>query len=97
MSPSCKPVDDHKSTVGVIVDGLRAADFGDIVYRSQGNMLLLIAPRAVLGLDKDDFTLWFKVADSTEELTSVEDFYDKGDAAPLGRLNYVYRGTKKKD
>ena len=35
--------------------------------------------------------------DSTEELTSIEDFYDKGDAAPLGRLNFVYRGTKKKD
>ena len=92
-----KPVDDHTSTVGVIVDGLRAADFGDIVYRCQGNMLLLIAPRGVIGLDSDDFTVWFKVADSTEELTSVEDFYDKGDAAPLGRLNYVYRGTKKKD
>ncbi len=92
-----KPYNDHKSTVAVIVDGLRAADFGDVVYRCSGNMLLVIAPRAVLGLDRDDFTVWFKAADSTEELTSIEDFYDKGDAAPLGRLNYVYRGTKNKN
>jgi len=92
-----KPYDDHKSTVAVIVDGLRAADFGDVVYRCSGNMLLIIAPRAVLGLDRDDFTVWFKAADSTEELTNIEDFYDKGDAAPLGRLNYVYRGTKNKN
>ena len=92
-----KPYDDHKSTVAVIVDGLRAADFGDVVYRCSGNMLLVIAPRAVLGLDHDDFTVWFKAADSTEELCSIEDFYDKGDAAPLGRLNYVYRGTKNKN
>ena len=91
------PVDDHKSTMAVIVDGLRAADFGDVVYRQQGNTMLIIAPRGALGLDTDDFTVWFKVADSTEELTSIEDFYDKGDAAPLGRLNFVYRGTKKKD
>ncbi|MBR2447236.1 MAG: hypothetical protein IKB28_11320 [Clostridia bacterium] len=91
------PYDDHKTTVAVIVDGLRAADFGDVVYRCSGNMLLVIAPRAVLGLDRDDFTVWFKAADSTEELTSIEDFYDKGDAAPLGRLNYVYRGTKNKN
>jgi hypothetical protein len=91
------PDGDHKSTMAIIVDGLRAADFGDVVYRQSGNTLLLIAPRAALDLDRDDFTIWFKVADSTEELTSIEDFYDKGDAAPLGRLNFVYRGTKIKD
>jgi hypothetical protein len=32
------------------------------------------------------------VADSREKYRRVEDFYDKGDVAPLGRLNFVYRG-----
>ena len=31
-------------------------------------------------------------ADSREKYRKVEDFYDKGDVAPLGRLNFVYRG-----
>ena len=29
---------------------------------------------------------WFKVCDSTEEVTCAEDFYDKGDTIPAGRL-----------
>ena len=29
---------------------------------------------------------WFKVCDSTEEITCPEDFYDKGDTIPAGRL-----------
>ena len=43
-------------------------------------------------IQKDIFTMWFKVADSREAYKAVEDFYDKGDVAPLGRLNFVYRG-----
>ena len=43
-------------------------------------------------IQKDIFTMWFKVADSREAYRSIEDFYDKGDSAPLGRLNFVYRG-----
>jgi hypothetical protein len=52
----------------------------------------LSVPRKAIGLDHDDFTLWFKVADSREKYRNIEDFYDKGDVAPLGRLNFVYKG-----
>lgn len=45
-----------------------------------------------IGLSRDDFTVWFKVADSTEPYAAIEDFYDKGAVAPLGRLNFVYHG-----
>lgn len=34
---------------------------------------------------------WFKVCDSTEEITSPEDFYDKGDTLPAGRLYAVIK------
>ena len=39
----------------------------------------------------DDGQLLFKAADSTVRYASVEDFYDKGDVAPLGRLDFIYR------
>ena len=32
-------------------------------------------------------TLFFKAADSREPVRSVEDFYDRGDALPLGRAS----------
>ena len=34
----------------------------------------------------DNPVQWFKVCDSTEEITCAEDFYDKGDTLPAGRL-----------
>ena len=45
-------------------------------------------PLGTLGAEKD---ILFKAADSTEKYTSVEDFYDKGDVAPLGRPYFIYR------
>ena len=59
--------------------------------RIEGDTLTIDLPRRPLGIDKPAFTLWFKVADSRSVIRTVEDFYDQGDAAPLGRLNYVYR------
>ena len=45
----------------------------------------------------DDGTILFKAADSNIKYTSVEDFYDKGDVAPLGRLDFVYRFNNSED
>ncbi len=78
-------VDDHG-------ESLAAHDVADLTYTVEGNVLKIVVPRAALGLDHDNFTLWFKAADSTEAYICIEDFYDKGDVAPLGRLNFVYKG-----
>ncbi len=73
-------------------DDLTATDIAPMTYAVEGNVLKLTVPRAAVGLNHGEFTLWFKVADSTETYARIEDFYDKGDAAPLGRLNFVYKG-----
>ena len=64
-------------------------------YRIEGNRLLVQMPLDLVTTHAEDGvnTLWFKVADSREPITSTEDFYDHGDVAPLGRLNYVYTFT----
>ena len=64
----------------------------DIRYEIEGHLLRINLPRSAVGLDYGYFNMWFKVADSREAYKSVEDFYDKGDAVPLGRLNFVYHG-----
>ena len=88
---------DGTTTLGKIVgegDDLKCVDVPDLLlnYEVRGDVMRISVPRKVIGLDHDNFTLWFKVADSREKYRSIEDFYDKGDVAPLGRLNFVYHG-----
>ena len=88
---------DGTTTLGKIVgegDDLTCVDVPDMLlrYEVRGDVMRISVPRSVIGLDHDNFTLWFKVADSREKYRNIEDFYDKGDVAPLGRLNFVYRG-----
>ena len=88
---------DGTTTLGKIVgegDDLTCVDVPDMLlrYEVRGDVMRISVPRAVIGLDHDNFTLWFKVADSREKYRNIEDFYDKGDVAPLRRLNFVYRG-----
>ena len=88
---------DGTTTLGRMVgegDDLACVDVQDLVirYEVRGDVMRISVPRKAVGLDRDNFTLWFKVADSREKYHSIEDFYDKGDVAPLGRLNFVYRG-----
>ncbi len=85
------------TTLGRVVgegDDLACVDVQDLVihYEVRGDVMRISVPRKAIGLDRDNFTLWFKVADSREKYHNIEDFYDKGDVAPLGRLNFVYRG-----
>ena len=88
---------DGTTTLGRIIgegDDLKCVDVPDLLlrYEVRGDVMRLSVPRKAIGLDHDDFTLWFKVADSREKYRNIEDFYDKGDVAPLGRLNFVYKG-----
>ena len=88
---------DGTTTLGKVIgegDDLTCVDVPDMLlrYEVRGDVMKISVPRAVIGLDHDNFTLWFKVADSREKYRKVEDFYDKGDVAPLGRLNFVYHG-----
>ena len=57
-----------------------------------GRRFAVRVPRKALGLaEGKPFTVFFKVADATEPYRQIADFYDLGCAAPLGRLNFIYR------
>ena len=91
------PAPDGTTTLARVTgtdDDLTAADLPDVAafYEVDGDKFKIKVPLRALGLDPDGFTVWFKAADSREPIASVEDFYDKGDVAPLGRMNFVYRG-----
>lgn len=93
-----RPMSEKKCTIARVVgegDNLESVDMesasGEMSVN--GDRIAWMIPREVIGLDHERFTVWFKVADSTEDYRTIADFYDLGNAAPLGRLNYVYCGV----
>ncbi len=73
----------------------------NVEMRTQGNKMMLKVPYSVLGIDKYNdslINLRFKWADNFQKNDSGEydifSFYKDGDAAPIGRFDYVYSDVK---
>ena len=67
-------------------------DAAEIPYRIEGNEMMLAVPLSALDIeDPSEISLTFKWADSETVYDEMEDLYCDGDAAPLGRLNYIYQ------
>ena len=65
---------------------------GEVSYRVEGNRMMISVPMEMLGISNPNgIKFEFKWADSRSLITTMEQFYTDGDAAPLGRLNYVYQ------
>jgi len=63
-----------------------------VAMRIEGNELHLSIPKKVLGIAEGQATTFqFKWADNYQGEGNIDSFYLDGDAAPLGRLNYVYQ------
>ena len=58
--------------------------------KTEGNQMMLRVPRNLIGANEGLITLQFKWADNYTE-DDIWSFYEKGDAAPIGRLTYVFR------
>lgn len=57
-----------------------------------GRYLAVSFPRASVGLDKEEFTLRFKVSDYVVAYTDILSYYVQGDSAPMGRFGYTVSG-----
>ena len=68
------------------------AECGDVSYRVEGNEMMIAVPLSLLGIEGYlEINAEFKWADSRTVYDEMEDFYCDGDAAPLGRMNYVFQ------
>ncbi len=63
---------------------------GTATYSMKDNELQFAVPLSVLKLDSEDVSIQFKFADNYQGEDDIFSFYLNGDAAPYGRLNYVY-------
>jgi hypothetical protein len=57
-------------------------------YRVEGNELMVVVPRKLLGLRKGANVIDFKWADNIAQTGDASDFTLNGDAAPDDRFNY---------
>ncbi|MBQ7378991.1 MAG: hypothetical protein IJW70_04835 [Clostridia bacterium] len=65
---------------------------GEVSYRAKDNKMMIAVPLEMLGItNPNGIKFDFKWADSDSKITTMEQFYTDGDAAPLGRLNYTYQ------
>ena len=72
---------------------------GDIKYATVGNAEISVndnyiqykIPKAALGLSSG-FTINFSAADNITEPGNIESYYITGDSAPVGRINYIFKG-----
>ncbi|PWM46007.1 MAG: hypothetical protein DBX47_03080 [Clostridiales bacterium] len=66
-------------------------------YKIEGNKLMISVPRASIGVEKavnnNILNIQFKWTDNCKD-NDIWSFYQNGDAAPLGRMNYVYSEAK---
>ena len=79
-----------KAVVERSVGGWDWEKVGEVEYSINGNRLQLKVPKAMLGIDRDEFTINFKWSDNMKEEGDIMDFYVNGNVAPGGRFKYRY-------
>ena len=70
-------------------DSFSRVKAADVEYSVLGDMMMVAIPKSALGITDADFTIQFKWSDHCTS-GDVYSFYTDGDAAPIGRMNYVY-------
>lgn len=94
-----KPVSNTKTTLEKVAENGKHVftESSRIDYVVKDNTMQIKIPRKDIGIKKDDFTLYFKVADSIEKEDDIMDYYVSGDSVPMGRLVFTYsNGTEGK-
>ena len=72
--------------------GFHWSEAGEAEYAVSGNAIVYKIPLSVLGLQADNVSFSFKVADNVrfENENHILDYYISGDSAPIGRFGYAY-------
>jgi hypothetical protein len=91
------PSDTGNTTVAKYVGDGTTFDFAncaEVSYKIDGNKMMITVPQSALGIGENHYRelcLQFKWVDSSSYITTMEQFYEDGDCAPLGRMNFVYQ------
>lgn len=74
--------------------GWNWARVGTVKMKISGNKMMIAVPRTTISAADDLFHIEFKWADNYTD-NDIWSFYEHGDTAPYGRMNYVFSNSKK--
>lgn len=81
------------AVIEVCEGGWNWRSVGVAEMRVDGNQMMLRIPRDLIGVKEELLNLQFKWADHYVA-DDIWSFYEKGDAAPIGRLTYIFSETE---
>jgi len=87
-----KKIPNSKTTTLMHYDSIKHdwVESAKLNYRYEGNKLVIVVPRKLLGLTKNAFTFDFKWADNPDNLKDPISLCNGGDTAPNRRFNYRF-------
>jgi hypothetical protein len=85
-------IDETRSKVLKATGDATYIQSGEAEYKASGNVMLVKVPLSALGLSKDNYDIEFKVSDNVKATakSTILEFYNSGDSAPIGGLNYKF-------
>ncbi len=76
-------------------NGYKVISSEQISYKVSDSEMMISVPLSSVGIrDYNDIMISFKWVDSDTNVTTMEQMYSEGDAAPLGRLCYTFRNHR---
>lgn len=85
------PGSNGKTSLEASTGGFQFKKTADVEYTVNGKVMQIKIPKKLLGISGNQYSIFFKLADSIEKPEDMMDYYVSGESMPLGRLAYSYR------
>ncbi len=88
---NCKAPTNNTAYLGKLADRdtYSVVSMSNVSCKISGNYMMVSIPKSALGITGNNFEIQFKWSDNCET-GNFDSFYTDGDAAPIGRANFVY-------
>lgn len=81
-----------QGSVDRLDESMKTTSCGQAEVTVKDNVMLITVARSVLGLEANNNSFYFKLADNVENSEDIMDYYVTGCSLPIGRMSFRYVG-----
>lgn len=81
-----------QGSVDRLDESMKTTSCGQAEVTVKDNVMLITVARSVLGLEANNNSFYFKLADNVENSEDIMDYYITGCSLPIGRMSFRYVG-----
>jgi len=81
-----------QGSVDKLDESMKTTSCGQAEVTVKDNIMLITVARSVLGLEANNNSFYFKLADNVENSEDIMDYYVTGCSLPIGRMSFRYVG-----